>query len=258
MIENLIFDIGMHNGNDTESYLAKGFRVVAVEANPAFVEAGIRRFSRAISAGRLVIEGSAISHREGTTSFWVNDEKDEWSALDPAVGGRSGTRCHEVSVPCVRLSTMLKKYGVPFFLKSDIERADRYALEDLNSADLPRYVSVEAHELDYLLVLWKHSYREFKIVDQMRLNSNLPLLSNEHFHARILKRAFWFADRVRNKFGKKIKYRAGSSGPFGEDSQGPWLPIEDVAYEFLHYSKKYKDRGTMDPRSWFDFHAKLD
>ena len=35
--KNLIFDIGMHIGQDTEFYLKKGFCVVAVEANPKLV-----------------------------------------------------------------------------------------------------------------------------------------------------------------------------------------------------------------------------
>jgi len=258
MLEDLVFDIGMHNGDDTEEYLARSYRVVAFEANPNLVEAAKKRFSKAIATGRLVIEGSAIFNREGTTTFWVNDEKDDWSALDHEVGGRLGTQCHEIRVPCTRLSTMFKKYGVPFFLKSDIERGDRYAFEDLDPADLPRYVAVEAHEIDYLLMLWKFGYRKFKIVDQMRLNSKFPLLSNEHVYARIIKRAFWCADRVKNRFGKNLKYKPGSSGPPGEESEGPWLPIEDVAYNFLHYSKGYRNRGNMDPLSWFDFHAKLD
>jgi hypothetical protein len=34
-IDNLIFDIGMNVCEDTDFYLEKGFRVVAVEANPA-------------------------------------------------------------------------------------------------------------------------------------------------------------------------------------------------------------------------------
>lgn len=257
MIDDLVFDIGMHNGDDTEEYLARGYRVVAIEANPTLVEVARKRFLKAIAAGRLAIEGCAIFHREGTTSFWVNDEKEDWSALDQEVGGRFGTRCHEISVPCTRLSTIFKKYGVPFFLKSDIEKGDRYGLEDLNPADLPRYVAVEAHEFNYLLLLWKYGYRKFKIVDQMRLNSKFPLLSNEHLHTRILKRVFWYADRVKNKFGKNLKYKPGSSGPLGEETEGPWLPIEDVAYNFLHHSKNYGNRGTMDPRSWFDFQAKL-
>jgi FkbM family methyltransferase len=257
MIENLVFDIGMHNGADTEKYLDRGFRVVAVEANPRFVEAGRNRFSTAVSDGQLIIENCAIFNREGTTTFWVNDEKDEWSALDRTVGGRLGTKCHEIRVPCTRLSTLFKKHGVPFFLKSDIERGDRYGLEDLIPSDLPRYIAVEAHEFSYLLVLWMRGYRKFKIVDQMRLNSKFPLFSNENLHSRVLKRAFWYADRVKTKFGKNLRYEPGSSGPFGEETKGTWLSFEDAAYDFLHYSKNYTRRGTMDPLSWFDFHAKL-
>jgi FkbM family methyltransferase len=257
MIENLVFDIGMHNGDDTEQYLAQGFRVVAVEANPTLVEAAQKRFSEAIRDGRLSIENCAIFNFEGATEFWINDEKDEWSALDPEIAGRQGITCHKITVRCTRLSTLFNKHGVPSFLKSDIERGDRYGLEDLSPPHLPRYVAVEAHELDYLLLLWRCGYRRFKIVDQMRLNSTFPVFSNEHFHSRLLKRTLWYADRVKNKFGKNLKYKPGSSGALGEDSQGPWLPLEDVAYDFLHHRNGYRKRGTLDPRSWFDFHARL-
>jgi hypothetical protein len=73
----------------------------------------------------------------------------------------------------------------------------------------------------------------------------------------LLKRAFWYVDRAKNKFGRNLRYKPGSSGPFGEKSQGPWLSLEEVAYDFLHHRKGYKKRGTLDPLSWFDFHAKL-
>ena len=257
MVDDLIFDIGMHSGDDTEQYLAQGFRVVAVEANPALVTAGKERFEEAISLGRLAIEDCAIFNREGKTEFWLNVERDEWSALDREVAGRQGIKCRKIEVRCTRLSTLFEKYGVPFFLKSDIERGDRYALEDLNPSNLPRYVAVEAHELDYLLLLWNCGYRNFKIIDQMRLNSTFPTLSNEHVYSRLLKRAFWYVDRAKNKFGRNLMYKPGSSGPFGEKSRGPWLSLEDVAYDFLHLRNGYKKRGTLDPLSWFDFHAKL-
>ncbi len=34
---NLIFDIGMHKGEDSEYYLKKGFDVVAFEAHPGLI-----------------------------------------------------------------------------------------------------------------------------------------------------------------------------------------------------------------------------
>jgi hypothetical protein len=35
---NLIYDVGMHTGQDTEFYLAKGFNVIAIEANPLLMQ----------------------------------------------------------------------------------------------------------------------------------------------------------------------------------------------------------------------------
>ena len=37
MEKNLIYDVGMSNGDDTAYYLHRGFRVVAIEANPLLV-----------------------------------------------------------------------------------------------------------------------------------------------------------------------------------------------------------------------------
>ena len=34
---DLIYDVGMHKGEDTELYLKKGFRVIAFEADPDLV-----------------------------------------------------------------------------------------------------------------------------------------------------------------------------------------------------------------------------
>ena len=47
-VENLVFDIGLNRGQDTANYLAKGYNVVAVEANPELVEFCSQRFSREI------------------------------------------------------------------------------------------------------------------------------------------------------------------------------------------------------------------
>ena len=40
----LILDLGMNNGDDTAYYLTRGFRVVALDANPALCEGARKRF----------------------------------------------------------------------------------------------------------------------------------------------------------------------------------------------------------------------
>ena len=39
-MENLIFDIGFHKGEDTLFYLLKGYRVIAVDADPDLIMNG--------------------------------------------------------------------------------------------------------------------------------------------------------------------------------------------------------------------------
>ncbi len=45
-----IIDLGMNNGDDTAFYLAKGYNVVAVEANPHLVAAARVRFAKDIAS----------------------------------------------------------------------------------------------------------------------------------------------------------------------------------------------------------------
>lgn len=42
MDRDLVYDVGMHNGDDTAFYVSQGYRVVAIEADPAQAEAGAK------------------------------------------------------------------------------------------------------------------------------------------------------------------------------------------------------------------------
>src|ERR1019366_6379367 len=52
---DLIYDVGMHKGEDSDFYLQKGFRVIGFEADPDLIEHCRNRFSREIEQGRLTI-----------------------------------------------------------------------------------------------------------------------------------------------------------------------------------------------------------
>ena len=67
--QDLIYDVGMHNGDDTAYYLHKGFRVVAIEANPVCVQACEKRFADAIRLGRLRIINVGITRERGEAEF---------------------------------------------------------------------------------------------------------------------------------------------------------------------------------------------
>jgi FkbM family methyltransferase len=174
MIDDLIFDIGMHNGDDTAYYLFKGYRVVAVEANPVLVEHGRARFQREIEENRLTILPVGVAPAAATSTFWVNDVQSDWSSFDREVGCRDGMPCHAVEVPCVPLRDLMDQYGVPYYLKIDIEGYDIYCLEDIDPDDPPGYVSTEANSLEYLVILARKGYNAFKCIRQSSHHAEPP------------------------------------------------------------------------------------
>ena len=53
VVKDLIYDVGMHNGNDTAFYLHQGFRVIAIDADPRAVDAAKQRFRSDLASERL-------------------------------------------------------------------------------------------------------------------------------------------------------------------------------------------------------------
>ena len=51
MIADLIYDVGMNDGDDTAYYLHEGYRVVAVEVDPTLIEQARERFAGPIREG---------------------------------------------------------------------------------------------------------------------------------------------------------------------------------------------------------------
>lgn len=250
-----VFDVGMNNGDDSAHYLSKGYKVIAVEANPSLVRRARARFQTEISSGQMVIEPFGICSRSGTIPFWINEERDVFSSFDHARAGRGGAPCHSVNVDCVTFDSLLKKHGVPYYLKLDVEGAESHCLASLRSLGIPEYISVEAESLECLLLLWQLGYRQFKIVDQMRHNSRFPDFTNDSLFTRLAKRMCAYADRFKNRTFA-VPFPRGCSGPFGEDITGSWHTIEETAYNWLHLHFGHDNRGSLSPHSWYDFHAK--
>ena len=74
MKHDLIVDLGAHNGDDTCYYLRKGFRVVAVEANPILAEQIRGRFHEAVRGGLLtVLPGLTLRRNAERALFLTSD-----------------------------------------------------------------------------------------------------------------------------------------------------------------------------------------
>lgn len=282
MKRDLIYDVGMNNGDDTAYYLARGFRVVAVEAHPGLAAAGSQRFAGEIARGQLTILNVAVSESDTPLDFWVCDSYPEWSSFDRAIASRDGARHHLIQVSGQQFGRVLQQFGVPYYLKVDIEGADWLCVKALQAQDVPVYLSIEQSGmvLEHLDFFPKLGYAGFKCISQ---NQFLPVQlepSDEekrlgHFCKHLTSPALGW--RIFRRLGgrrllqgklKELRTRGdwvfpiGSSGPFGEDTPGEWMPFEKFTRTLEHVHAKFQ-RGERSPywggekySFWADFHMK--
>src|SRR5262245_65048946 len=86
--KGVIFDVGMHDGADTASYLSRGYAVLAIEADPTLASAGLQRFDDAIRQGQLRILNVGIGEQEGVSTFWICDDNSVWNSFDAHIASR--------------------------------------------------------------------------------------------------------------------------------------------------------------------------
>jgi FkbM family methyltransferase len=235
----LIFDFGMHHAQDTAFYLAKGFRVVAVEANPLLVEAARRRFAAELASGQLVIEALGVGEREGRFPFYRNLDKDDWSSFDAVWGTRQGTRYEVVEIPCVNPRVLFERHGVPHYAKIDIEGADLWVVRSLQELPArPSYVSVEENRPWYFAELWAAGYRRFKLVNQRQV----PMLRCP----------------VPAREGREVdaRFEGGATGPFGEETPGAWRSFDEIIH--LYETTVRTPTSYLAGDDWFDIHAAVE
>jgi FkbM family methyltransferase len=269
---DLIIDVGMHDGTDTAYYLAKGFTVVAIEANPLLVAAAEENFSHEIAHGRLKIIGAAITETYGTTAMAIADDMTVWSSVDPAFITRNqATKYRYAVVRTLPFVDVLAEHGVPYFLKIDIEGMDMLPVRALHQVDeRPLYVSVESNVtvndapfekvFDEIAEMWSLGYRAFKYVNQTRLGRlRLP------------------AEPLEGRYANST-FAGASSGPFGRETPGRWLTAQQalswaqvlrLKHNIGGYGGKWS-RSTAGVacraarkallrggQSWYDLHARL-
>jgi len=164
----LIFDLGMHHALDAQFYLQKGFRVIAVEAVPWMIEKAEKSLAQYIASGQLTIVDRAFwSSADEQISFYVNNEKDDWSSAFKSWAEKSGHSAQEIKVKTTTLDRLFTEYGVPYYIKCDIEGADElFARQLLADLRRPCYVSVEGISLEVLAVLYAAGYDRVQIVNQ--------------------------------------------------------------------------------------------
>jgi FkbM family methyltransferase len=266
--DDLIFDVGAHNGDDTAYYLREGFRVVAIEANPVLAADLKRRFGADIRNGGLTVLNVGIARRAETLPFWVNDEQSVWSSFCRDLGGRQGNRCHSGAVRCLPLGRLLEEHGIPHYVKMDIEGYDSVGLGSLTPRNRPPYISCEVTHGDALIErLYALGYRRFKLVNQDTFTDATPVFDHE-LAFRGLRKLCGLVPAVRrfvpdglrtdfDTFGCHSGYPfpQGSSGPFAEKTWGDWRTKDDVLQRYDEIRRRYLRARVPLEHCWYDVHA---
>ena len=237
---DLIIDVGLHKGEDTEYYLRKGFRVAAIEADPTLARAARRRFSKEIEIGRLHIFEGAIAEGSGTTLFYQNEVSvwgsifENWVERNKKKRGADSTI---IEVPILDIDAIFKITGIPHYLKLDIEGGEYVVLNALlEFSSVPNYISLESEKVSFnkllseLKILKALGYNRFKAVQQ----ASIPglVLSTTDLAGREL----------------IYKFEPHSSGPFGKDLSGRWLTYFEVCLQYLWIFFLYRlfgDNGLL-------------
>ncbi len=229
--KDLIYDIGMHNGEDTEFYLRKGFRVIGFEADPDLVRFCRSRLKEFIEQGQLtIIEGAivdpnAIEAGQKKVEFYKNCAMSVWGTvrIDWAErNARLGTSSSMVEVEVINLASVIQECRVPHFMKIDIEGCDMVCINALKKfRERPNYVSIESdktnftsikREIDALVDL---GYDNFQAVEQ----SAIPLSQSPPFPPRE-------GEYVAHHFEQ------GSSGLFGSELGDKWKSKHEILRQY--------------------------
>lgn len=280
MKENLIFDVGMCDGTDTEHYLKKGYQVVAVEADPVLVAKAEKRFRKFIDSGRLVIVNCGIAKEKGVADFYINEVYPIWNSFEERIAARDNLPYHKIPIECVTFDEVLKKFGVPYYLKIDIEGQDKYCINALEKHNLPKYISFEADNegnTEMLDSVYELGFRKFKCINQNNfLPISIPYLFS--FPEQNMRRKDVLY--IKTRYGKNVILRAlrklksreivesllspsqylthevGSSGPFGEETTGEWLTFDEVKALYLAAYQSYTQyKNHPSYGFWCDIHA---
>jgi hypothetical protein len=236
----------MHEGEDTEFYLACGANVIAFEANDCLVDKNNVRFAKHLASGQLRIMAGAIvspDFNQSEQTFYVNEQKSVWGTTSRHWAERNaslGTRMTSVTVPVIDLKGVIAANPEILYAKIDIEGADWCVLETFKvSSARPKFISLESDKLDINKVineieaLQDLGYTRFAAVQQATVPSS-----------KIRSRRFdggWFEHR----------FKKHSSGPFGPYLNQDYVPAGAVIDQYRSIFRAYARFGDQ---SWLMQH----
>lgn len=136
---DLAFDVGAHAGNRTRALASLGCRVIALEPQPDFARILRLLFARAPDVQVLEI---GASERDGRVRLAVSDRfptvttlDDPWRETRSREAGFAAVAWNRaIEIETATLDTLIARFGIPKFVKMDVEGSELRVLRGLNTA----------------------------------------------------------------------------------------------------------------------------
>lgn len=254
---NLIFDIGAHQGEDTIYYLLKGFRVVAVEANPELAALLHQKLAPAVQSGQLTIVDKILANSSfEKRPFYRNSAMSLWGTTHEAMVKRNetiwdGGVSEKIELDTISLVDLMNLFGAPYYLKVDIEGDDLMCVQQLSEVppqERPHYISIESEKVNWQALLDEFKtfenlgYDAFQVVGQHKVDQQqIPMPPRE---GRILPDHF--------------KLEKDATGLFGRDlPPQEWITLQQAVAKYRWIFLQYflnGDHGILN--SWKEGRAR--
>jgi FkbM family methyltransferase len=273
----LILDFGMHLGEDSEFYLALGARVIAFEANETLVQTNRTHFHKELESGQLqIVEGAITSpaFQGDSITFYVDRSKSVWGTTRDEWVRRNatlGTSVDRIVVPAVNLADILLQNDIPYYVKIDIEGADRDVLDTLLALNVcPDFLSIESSKtsLDDIAaeieLLGEIGYTRFAAVQQGIIPGS-TYQGKTLYGAQALR--YQFREHSSGCFGTMLQKEFKSAGAILDDYKKIFRRYElfgDTSWLMRSPSTRFSTRVVNKVLSkvakqplcgWFDTHA---
>jgi FkbM family methyltransferase len=232
--KDLVFDFGIGNGGDSEHYLSRGFTVVSVDADNNLCDALKRRYPNLLNSQLHVINcilGSE-DYNQSSKKFFRNVDFPHLSSTILSWATRDGGEIEEVMIDVVPLVSLIETFGIPFYLKSDIEGSELNLLRELKAlAARPKYISVEDCRFgpQYIESLLEMGYEKFSLIDQSAIDQQNGI--------------------------EELPSIVGTSGQFGPWLQTKWIKRDEILKEYFNTIRDENGRRIASSGKWYDIHA---
>jgi FkbM family methyltransferase len=172
---DLVFDIGANMGNRIDLFISKGAKVIGVEPQSSCYSFLLEKYKY---NSNVKIVNAAISDEEKTDFIYISNANTISSMSLDFIRETSKERFKDYNwnyreeIKTTTLDILINEYGVPDFIKIDIEGYENVALRGLN-------VPVENISIEYVPEIHENSVECLKLISGISKNYKFNFSLNE-------------------------------------------------------------------------------